>query len=42
MLHTVCPASLGHRDQALLWHSVAVVVLMCSVFVWAVEAVIHS
>ena len=30
----VCPASLGHRDQALLWPSVAVVVLVCSMCVW--------
>ena len=37
ILHTACPASRGHCDQALLWLSVAVVVLVCSMFVWAVE-----
>ena len=29
ILHTVCPASLRHSDQAFLWLSVAEVVLVC-------------
>ena len=41
MLHTVGPASLGHRDQALLWLSVAVVVLVCNRAVLRIRMGVH-